>query len=238
MPSHTGLMTPPTTSRWPAWAGWGFVVFAVGGYVVGPANLPDTGGKDGLSKLATYYSNTNNWDRQAVSAVLFVFSVFAFLWFLGGLRARLRSVEADVSPVSNLVMGAGVAFAVLFGAAGLFMNSIGAELKFDDAFQLTTRSDFNLALFAMGAGYALLVVAMIAMSVLLFATWAIARQTRVLPPWVAWTGFVFGLAGLGIWFTAWVMPLAVALWVLLTSIALFRSDWVKPADATAATVDP
>jgi hypothetical protein len=31
---------------------------------------------------------------------------------------------------------------------------------------------------------------------------------------------VFGIATLGVWFTAWVTPLALALWVLLVSIVM------------------
>jgi MFS family permease len=209
MPSHT-------TNRWSAWAGFAFVALAVVGYILGPADLPDTSGNNGLQKLSAYFANDNNQTRDVISAILLVFAVFAFLWFLGGLRARLRSVETDVSPISNLVMGCGVAFAVLFGAAGLFFNAVGGELKFDDAYKL----DANNALLTISGGYAFLVLAMIAMSVLLFASWALSRRTRVLPPWAAWVGFVFAIAGLGIWFTAWFMPLAVALWVLLVSLAM------------------
>ena len=37
-----------------------------------------------------------------------------------------------------------------------------------------------------------------------------------------------GIIGLGIWFTAWVMPLAIALWVLVTSVVLLRSRGETP----------
>jgi hypothetical protein len=71
----------------------------------------------------------------------------------------------------------------------------------------------------------------------MFATWRLARRTQVLPTWVAWVGFVFGIASLGIWFTAWFMPLAIALWVLLVSLALLgvgaRQTVAAPAPATA-----
>jgi hypothetical protein len=224
MPSHT-------TYRWAAWFGIAFVALSVAAYIVGPADLPDTSGKGGLRKLSDYYAQNSNQTRGTISAILFVFAVLCFLWFLGGLRARLRSVETDVSPFSNLVLGAGVAFAVLFGAAGIFFTSVGAELAFSDSYQL----DANNALFTTDGGYALLVIASLAAGVVMFSSWALARRTRILPPWAAWVGFVFGIASLGIWFTAWFMPLAIALWVLLVSLAMLGVGTGQRAESTAVT---
>ncbi len=208
MPSHT-------TNRWAAWFGLLFVALSVAAYLLGPANLPETD-SGAARQLSTYFAKDSSQARDTIAALLFAFSVVAFLWFLGGLRARLRSVETDVSPMSNLVLGAGVAFAVLFGAGGLLMTSIGAELNLNEGFRL----DPNGALLAIAHGYDLLVIASLSMGVVMFATWALARRTRIFPAWVAWAGFVFGIATLGVWFTAWFMPLAIALWVLLVSLAL------------------
>jgi hypothetical protein len=230
MPSHT-------TNRWAAWFGIAFVALSVAAILVGPANLPDTSGKDGLQKVADYFANDSNQTRSWISAILFVFAVFSFLWFLGGLRARLRSAETDVSPFSNLVLGAGVAFAVLFGATGMFVNSVGAELAFSDSYTLTSNSDLKNAMFIVDGGYSLLVIAMLSAGIVMFASWGLARRTRILPAWVAWIGFVFGIATLGIWFTAWVTPLALDLWVLLVSLVMLgvgaRQTTAAPATAPA-----
>jgi hypothetical protein len=78
------------------------------------------------NEIASYYAKTSHWHRQEAGLILGALSMVFFLWFLGGLRARLRTQERDGAPVSSVALAAGAAFAVLYAA----LSTMGGVVAF------------------------------------------------------------------------------------------------------------
>jgi len=220
-------MNGDRSGRWAAVSGLLFVALAVVGNLL-ITNQPDNSKTDAVRRFTEYFSKTSNQNRAGLAFVLLIFSVFFFVWFLGGLRIRLRGSQSEPGSLPTVAVAGGVVFATLAGAAAVFATAVGTTLSYADAYRL----DPNTAILFQSLGYALLVGAMLGAGVLMLATWQVARQTKVLPLWLAWVGFVFGIATLGVFFTAFITILAFDLWVLLASIVM-----LMPGPAPRAGVE-
>src|SRR5262245_35600991 len=97
--------------RWAPFAGIVFVVLlVVGSMLVGAVPEPNASQQD----VTAYLSDGSAQMRSIVGAYLWVIGALAFLWFLTRLRSDLRRAEGDSGLLTNLVFGAGVAFAAVW----------------------------------------------------------------------------------------------------------------------------
>jgi len=223
-------MNGDRSGRWAAVSGFLFVALSVAG-TIAIGNQPDNSKKDAVQTLTAYFSKSSNQNRAGLAYVLLLLSLFFFLWFLAGLRTRLRGSEAEPGSLSTLAVAGGVMFASLAAGAAIFSTAVGTNLSYADAYKL----DPNEAILFQSLGYALLVGALLGAGVLMFSTWALARRTRAVPVWLAWVGFVFGIATLGLFFTAFFTILAFALWVLLASVVMLMPGSAAMMGVEAAT---
>jgi len=137
------------------------------------------GGPD--SKILDWYASHGH--RVSDIAGIFVLAISAafFLWFLGYLRATLRSAEGAGGRAGSIAIASGTAFIVLLAVAGSSFTAIafvvseaGSEFTLDpNTFRLLS-----------GFGFLTYVVAFMLASPLAFGVGVVAWQTR-LPPLLA-----------------------------------------------------
>ncbi len=156
------------------------------------------------------------------SGVVGIFAGFFFLWFLGMLRAVLRSVEGEGGGFSTVALTGGLAFATL-GMAGAAAETVyPATLASFPDFE----PDAQLAFLSLQLSWWLHSFSWAGMSVLIAAASVLALQTGILPRWLAWAGLVVAVFAL-ISFLAPLHPLAL-LWVLVVSV-LMLAGYVSPS---------
>jgi hypothetical protein len=213
--------------RWAPFAGIVFVVLmVVGSMLVGAVPEPNASQHD----VAAYLSDGNAQMRNIVGAYLWVIGALAFLWFLTRLRSDLRRAEGDAGTITNLVSGAGVAFAAVWMVSAAAFASVAYAVKVRDA----PVSDTDLVrvlpplgrlLLLLGGGFSGLL--------LLLATAVLILQTGVLPRWLAWVGvlaaivLVFDVIYLTI-FPFWT-------WVFIASIVMIVQGRKPAVEAPALT---
>jgi hypothetical protein len=150
--------------------------------------------------------------RVVLSLNLVPFAGIAFLWFMAVLRNHIGLLEDRF--FATVFLGSGLLFvAMLFAAAAV---SQGLLDTFNSDASLRAQSEAYLV--GRGLAYALMnTFGMRMAAVFMFATSTIGMRTAVLPRWVAYIGFGFGLVLLSIITDfAWIALLFPA-WVLLVS---------------------
>jgi hypothetical protein len=106
--------------RWAPISGIVFVVLmVVGSFLV--ADVPDSDAPE--QEIVDYLADSDNHTRNIIGAYLWVTGALAFLWFLVGLRSVLRGAEGGTGALSNLALGAGVAF------AGCSLDGLGRDIR-------------------------------------------------------------------------------------------------------------
>jgi hypothetical protein len=210
--------------RWAPLSGIIFVILMVVGTMF-VADVPDPDAPQ--QQLATYLADSDNHMRNIMGAYIWVVGALAFLWFVTRLRTVLRGAEGGTATLSNLVFGAGVAFAAVwmvsaaaFAAVAYAVELRGATVSDPDFVKVLPQMAWMILL--LGAGFAGLL--------LVLTTSILSLRTGVLPRWLAWLGIVVAIA----------LPVDVIyisigpflLWALVASIVLLlRRD---TATATAA----
>jgi hypothetical protein len=208
------------------WAPLGGIIFVVL-MVVGTTFVADVPDPDApQQQLANYLADSGNHMRNIMGAYIWVVGALAFLWFVTGLRSVLRGAEGGTGALSNLVFGAGVAFAAVwmvsaaaFAAVAYAIELRGATVSDPDFVKVLPQMAWMILL--LGAGFAGLL--------LVLTTSILSMKTRVLPRWLAWLGIVVVIALLFDVVYVNIVPLLI--WVLAASIVLFRR---REETATAA----
>lgn len=141
----------------------------------------------------------------------------AFLWFVGVLRDRLGEREDQF--FATVFLGSGLLLlAMLFTAAAV----VGALIV---AFHAAPETVINSAAFHFGRGltYGMINIYLVKTAgVFMITTSTIAVYTRLMPRWVAISGFVIALALLvGSSYFEWSL-LVFPSWVLLVSLSILR----------------
>lgn len=200
--------------RWAGIAGILFVILAVLSRLV-EGRRPDTNAKDAIRKLTRYYAKTSHLNHGLVAVILGLIGMFFFLWFLAGLWSALRAAEGAATMRTGAILAGGSVFAAVGGLAHEFGNVVGDALKFSDAYKLDANSAIVLDRIAHGA----FALAMIAVGVTTAAAGLVILRTRILPAWLAWSGFLIALLALPVvgLLTA-VSAGLLAIWVVATSI--------------------
>jgi len=173
----------------------------------------------GIIRLAlpgdpTEQSRVNPGFGNAVPIALHLvpFAGIAFLWFLGVLRNRIGSAEDQF--FATVFLGSGLLFvASLFASAAIAGAVLGSTQT-----RLTQQVSGEVYRFAWQMGYAFLNVFAVRMAaVFIFSTCVIAVRTGIFPRWIAFSGFVCGMALLLVisnWL--WIVML-FPLWTILVS---------------------
>src|SRR5262245_24385038 len=165
--------------RWAPIGGIIFVVLmVVGSKLISDVPTPDATDQEITKYLADGAAHTHN----IIGAYLWVLGALAFLWFLTRLRSDLRRAEGGITALSNLVFGAGVAFAAVWTVSAGAFAAVPYAIELRDA--PLTSLDLVRVLPAMGRLLLLLGGGFSGIVVLLGVA-AVAFRTSVYPRWLA-----------------------------------------------------
>ena len=156
-------------------------VLGLAGLIVleGPAGRPEVDVAPG--EFVTYFGEG---DAVILGSFLFMLSIVFFLWFLGSLRAALRTAEGRVGRLSAVAYGGGLATAVLM--MGLPSVSVLGALDVEHLSPQAAKTIFLV-------GDVFLYPAAMTAAVLVAATGLVALRTAALPRWLAWLSLALGL---------------------------------------------
>jgi hypothetical protein len=203
------------------------IVFVIGFVVLGALSGDSPDYKSSDSDITTWYASHSH--RVSDIAGIFVLAVSgaAFLWFLGHVRERLRSVEGEGGRAASIALASGTAMVTLLAVAGSLFSAVAFVVsQAPDTFMLDPDTFRLLS----GFGYLTYVAAFMLGAPLAFAIGATAWRTRFLPRWLAAASFVAGVGGLASF--TFITSLIYVLWILLLSGYLtFRDGSVQAAVA-------
>ena len=206
------------------------VTFVVGLLFI--ADSPDDNDTD--AQILAWYGDHGHRVGIVVGAFLLAFCGLFFLWFAGGLRQRLRAAEGPGGRLTHIAFGGAVVFVAMLwiGAAALAAVPAGQELGNLPPLQT---ADIARYLGSVGFGSILLFGAFGAIA-LIDAVSIVIRRTGILPMWLAYLGFV---AAVVLLFAVVFIPIvALPIWVLATSVVLFRLPSVEAEPVVVVPTPP
>ena len=219
-------MPPARRDLWTPLAGLAAAVtFVVG--VASAANSPDTDDSD--AKVLAWYANHGHRVGVIVGAYLLAFCGLFLIWFGAGLRERLRAAEGPGGRLANIAL-AGAVLCV----AGLWVGAAAlAAVPAGESFGGTPLSNADVARFLPSLGFGMILLfGMFGAIALIDAVSIVILRTGVMPRWLAWLGFVCAIALL---FGVVFLPMiALPIWLIATSVVLFRLPAVEATPARAA----
>jgi hypothetical protein len=226
-------MDQPT--KWERYGALGGILFVVL-VIVSIAVMGSTPkASDSASKILKSFQDHK--DEIKIGSFIGGLAAVPVLWWAGSLYARMRRAEdghtrlALIAVLGLVLGGAGqIGMSAIYSTVALMLKTVGAnEAKF---------------FYVLGQGFA--DAALIGLAVLTLAVSVLAFRTRVFPIWLAWVGVLNAIlfivasyavattddAITGVGFAAFIVW---AIWIIVTSIIMFRSD---AAPATARDGDP
>lgn len=185
--------------------------------------IGETPGSDApASDFASYYQEEDGsiW----LASVLVFIGLACFLWFVGTLRAVLQDLEGGVARLAATAHAGGVATAVLIFAG--FGTQVSAAILVADR---EPSIDPEVAVGFWWVGDGMIVASFYAAATLLAATGLVFLRSRaVAPRWLAWATIVIALVLLVPWVN-WIAFFAFAIWVVVTSVVLWRATGAAAA---------
>lgn len=167
------------------------------------------------------FMNAADQTLFAVGGYLTVVALVAFLWFLGGLWARLRTLEGHPAWRSTVVVASGGVFVAVILKGGSEYAAFRVPQGVSDELN---RFAFDLGNLGFAQSWAMLG------SMLLAAGWILLPSRRLLGWWA-----IIGGAGLiaarAVWTSPfWLLPYSIVwLWILAISVLLIRGRLVAAA---------
>jgi hypothetical protein len=204
-------------------AGVVFVVLAVIALLTAP-------GEDFLadpSEAADYY--VDNAGRVMVGEIIGSLAIFAFFWFVGAVRNRLRVPETPEGGLPALAFGGGIAAATLV----LVANTVTMA----GAFRAEEDGEIDPAVAAALNDISSLIIgiaAPVALAVFVAATGIVSIATGVLPRWLGWLSLLLAL-GFLIPYISFIFWVPFAVWVLVVSVLLYLRPRMEALPTTTAT---
>jgi len=204
-------------------AGVVFVILAV-------IALLTAAGEDFLAEpaeVADYY--VDNSGRVVVAAIIDGLAIFAFFWFVGAVRNRLRVRETPEGGLPALAFGGGIAAATLLlvanaaTMAGAFRAEEDGEIDPAVAAALNDISSLIIG-----------IAAPVALAVFVAATGIVSIATGVLPRWLGWLSLLLAL-GFLIPYISFVFWVPFGIWVLAVSVLLYLRPGEEALRTTTAT---
>ena len=190
---------------------------------------------DSAVGVATYVSQ--NQDALRVEVLLNTLAMFAFLWFLGSVRAGLRGAEGGAGRVSGIASGGGIVGATFVILANVF--TAVAALRPGETDPGITRALIDLQAISIGLGAAAFAVFFFAVAAAALYDGGLARVTGLLAA-VAGLAALVGVVTIfttdGVFaadgaFGLWVRYAAFVAWVAVASVLLL----LDPPRATRRT---
>jgi hypothetical protein len=220
-------MNGKTWSRWAPISGIAFVaVYVIAMFV---QKTPDS--SDPAAAIAAYYPDSKShrvW--MIVAAYVLIGAAMLFLWFLSGLRSRLRAAEGADGTLSTLAFGAGLIFVGLVSIGALALAAVPASMSFAEN-KVPVGADTIEIANSLGYG-AILVGGMLSAAVMIFTISVLTLRTGALPRWSAWVGFLAAIALL--FAVIWIPQIALLIWTLCVSGAMLA----RPAVARQTVSTP
>ncbi|HKD32350.1 MAG TPA: hypothetical protein VKB73_02645 [Gaiellaceae bacterium] len=211
--------------RWAPLAGVISVVCSVVG-VLAVLNQPEDKNSD--AQIVAYFTSHSHRVHGAVGFFVFLAGMLFLLAFFAALRDRLLTAEGQPGRLSALAFGAGIASLPLWAVSMILANAGSFTVGETSSFHL----DPNTYRLLSDTSYFAWVAALFVSSVVVWATSAVALQTRVLPRWYALAGIVVGIVQLfGLFFFPF---LAWWLWIVVTAVLLVARRGPAPAPAAIA----
>ena len=182
------------------------------------------------TKIMNYYGSHSHRVRDLTVFFIAIAGAALFLWFLGHLRALLRSAEGPGARAAGVAVASGTAFITLFVVTGCAYTA--ASFVVSDAGSKFTL-DPNTFRLVSGVGTLVYIGAFVLAAPLAFAVGVVAWRTRVLPRWLAVLSFLAGIGCLGgiVFVPSWIEMI----WILVLSIYLAVRPAGRPAGAAPAT---
>jgi hypothetical protein len=220
-------MNGSTWSRSAPIAGIAFVVL----YVVGmfASRTPDSG--DPAETIAAYYPDSKSHRvSMIIAAYVLIGGAMLFLWFLSGVRSRLRAAEGDDGTLSTFAFGAGVVSVGMLSIGALALAAVPGSMSFAEN-KIAIGADTIQIADSIGYG-AILIGAMLSAAVMIFTVSFVTLRTGALPKWSAWVGILAAIALL--FAVIWIPQIALLIWTLCVSGAMLA----RPAVAAQAVPTP
>ena len=142
------------------------------------------------SEITEFYSSAERRRVLLVGLYLMPFAGIAFIWFVVALRMWVEATarRRDIL-LSNMQLATGILYVALFFAGAASTSVLAASVEFSDG-------DIDPVVahqFPQFGSTLLLVFALRMAAIFVFATSTIARKSRVVPNWFAWSGYAVGL---------------------------------------------
>lgn len=181
---------------------------------------------DSVADVLAYWRGDDS--EVKLSTILGMYSLVAFLWFLGTLRAALRSAEGGTGRLATTAHSGGIVLAVA-AAISLAIQYATAETADAVPTQVTqTLSALNSEFF---------IPFPIGLGVLLLATAVATLRYGPLPKWLGWVSLILGVIALTP--AGFVAFVGFAVWVAVVSVWLYlRGGAAAPAAPTAPASSP
>ncbi|MEV8306856.1 hypothetical protein AB0P36_05700 [Streptomyces flavidovirens] len=220
----------PHRDLWPGIAGVVAGVLLIAGHILW-LRTPDTTGPGAIRNVVTFYAKDSNQALAETSALMLLAAGLLFMFFLVAL-SRLAGNR------SHLVLVGGTVFTVLLMVSAIAGNMFAITASTSDVFRVGPQTA-HIAILLLDLAYAAAIASMAGAAVLLFAVWRAARESRAVPMWLAWFGFVVAVLSLGAMFSAWATPVLLGVWVVAAGVVLIlnarvaqRDEGQEPAVAT------
>lgn len=179
------------------------------------------------SQVADYY--VDNAERVIVGEIIGSLAIFAFFWFVGAVRNRLRVPETPEGGLPALAFGGGIAAATLV----LVANAVTMA----GAFRAEEDGEIDPAVAAALNDISSLIIgiaAPVALAVFVAATGIVSIAAGVLPRWLGWLSLLLAL-GFLIPYISFIFWVPFAVWVLVVSVLLYVRPGEEALRTTTAT---
>lgn len=189
---------------------------------------------DSDAKVIAWYTHHGHRLANLTGAYLLAACGLFLLWFVSGLRQRLRAAEGPGGRLANVALGGGILCVGMLWVGAAAMASISGGESFGGAQPIRNA---DLARFLPQVGFAaILLFAMFGAIALIDATSVVIWRTGILPRWFAWLGFICAvILLLGVFFLPMI---ALPIWLLAGSVILFRLPSIEAEPIVAVPTPP
>jgi hypothetical protein len=196
-----------------------FVLLAVLAFIIS-GETPGT--DDSPREILNFY--LDNDTSQLWAGAILAWSTVPLMFFLGVLRSTLRAAEGPIARLSAVAFGGGIVLIVGALSFAGFTFTLGDVA--DDGLTAQAAQTLN----ALNSDFFFPVA--VGVATLLIATGIASLGSRALPAWLAWAALVIGIVALTpLGFFAFLVFL---LWVVVTSVVLWRARAAGPAATESA----
>jgi hypothetical protein len=206
------------------------VTFVVGLILV--SNSPDDSDPD--TQVLAWYADHGHRVGNLIGVFMLAFCGLFVLWFVGGLRQRLRAAEGPGGRLANIALVGAAAFVgtLWIGAAALGAVSAGQEFGSIPALHTA-----DVARYLGATGFvSILIFAAFGAIAMIDAASIVVMRTGILPKWFAWLGFV---AAVVLLFGVVFLPMiALPIWLLAASYVLFKLPSIEAEPVVVVPAPP